>query len=349
MIRIGTGELAVEGSASALRGALALSCATGASFQWEGFRRKRKASPGFRAADSEAVELFAQLSGARREGGRLGEVAIEFEPARPASGEHRFELSPAGSMCPLLRAAAVSLVVATRDADIASELSLSGSTHAPGGETFEVTSSTFGFFLRKLGVEWSLELACAGFAPRGGGEVVLRISPAMAPMQGVELMALGPLESIQIVSGGASLPAHVQQRQAARARSGVHISGLEPTVQLVKLRSRSAGSVVATTGLFGEVPITVASVSQRGRSSEFVGEQAAANFRRVANQSAVVPEHLVDSLLPFLAFAAGESRFTTPRLPSNIRSHARLIHAFTDREVVIEGKTGQRGTIRVGA
>ncbi len=253
-------------------------------------------------------------------------------------------------MCPLLRCAALPLVLGASKTRAASALCLSGSTHAPGGDTFEVTSTTFGFFLRKLGIDASLELAFAGFAPRGGGEVVVRVEPKdVSSMQALELVKLDPLESIQILSGGASLPAHVQQRQAARARSGVQISGLEPSVQLLKLRARSAGSVVAVTGLFGEVPITFASVSERGKSAEFVGEQAAASFRRFSNQSAAVPELLVESLLPFLAFTAGESRLTTPRLPVTVQAQARLIRAFTHREVVIEGKAGQPATIRVGA
>ena len=70
MIRIGSGDLTIESSASALRSALALSCASGLPFQWEGFRRKAKgsASPGLRPVDVESVRLFAQITGARVDG-----------------------------------------------------------------------------------------------------------------------------------------------------------------------------------------------------------------------------------------------------------------------------------------
>ena len=347
MIRIGGRDLAiesVEGSGAALRSALALSCATGLPFRWEGFRRKGSPSPGLLRFDAASVRLFAQISAARVEGGAVGEDAVELDPGPLRSGEHRFEVPAVKSMLPLLRAALMPLA----HADGESTLVLAGSTHASGGETFEVVSSTFHYFLEQLGVEVSFALECAGFAPKGGGEVSARLgSRGETAWRPLALVERAELESIQIVSAGASVPAHVRERQAARARSGVHISGLEPTVQLLKLRARSAGSFVAITGRFGEVPMTFASVSERGKSAESVGEQAAGAFRRFANQPAVVPEILVESLLLFLAFAEGESRVTTPRLPAAAPGQAALIRAFTGREVQIEGKVGQPARIRV--
>ena len=349
MIRIGSGDLTIESSASALRSALALSCASGLPFQWEGFRRKGKgsASPGLRPVDVESVRLFAQITGARVDGGGVGEDTVALHPGAVRPGEHRFDVLADEPMMPLLRAALLPLALHGRE----STLRIAGSTHAPGGETFEVVSSTFHYFLGKLGIEVSLALECAGFAPRGGGEVSARLasgpSGSVVAWEPLVLVDRAELASIQIVSAGASLPAHVQQRQAARARSGVHISGLEPTVQLLKLRARSAGSVVAITGRFGEVPVTFASVGERGKSAESVGEQAARTFRRFASQTAAVPEILVDSLLPFLAFAQGESRIAISRLPAVAPGLAALIRAFTGREVEIDGKVGRHARIRI--
>lgn len=353
MIRIGSGALAIESSTSALRSALALSCASGLRFRWEGFRRKGKGkdkssvSPGLRPVDVESVRLFSQITGARVDGGGVGEDTVALDPGAVRPGEHRFDLPADEPMMPLLRAALLPLALHGRE----SSLRIAGSTHAPGGETFEVVSSTFHYFLKKLGIDVSLALECAGFAPRGGGEVSARFasgpSGSEAAWEPLVLVDREELASIQIVSAGASLPAHVRQRQAARARSGVHNSGLEPTVQLLKLRARSAGSVVAITGRFGQVPATFAAVSERGKSAESVGEEAAQAFRHFANQPGVVPEILVDSLLLFLAFAQGESRIATSRLPAAGPGVAALIRAFTGREVEIDGKVGRYARIRV--
>jgi len=347
MICLGSGGLAIESSASALRCALALSCASGLSFRWEGFRRKGLPSPGLRPVDAASVRVFAQMAGARVDGGGIGEDTVAFDPSSVCPGEHRFDVPAEEPMMPLLRAALLPLALHGGE----SSLLLTGSTHAPGGETFEVVSSTFCYFLEKLGIEVSLALECAGFAPRGGGEVSARLATAPSRSDAawgpLVLVEREELASIQIVSAGASLPAHVQQRQAARARSGVHISGLEPTVQLLKLRARSAGSVVAMTGRFGQVPVTFASVSERGKSAETVGEQAAQAFRHFANQSGVVPEILVDSVILFAAFARGESRIATPRAPAMAPAVAALIRAFTGREVEIDGKIGRHARIRI--
>jgi RNA 3'-terminal phosphate cyclase (ATP) len=353
MIRIGSGNLAVESSASALRSALALSCACGRAFRWDGFRRKGKGkgkdsvSPGLSSVDVESVRLFSQITGARVDGGGIGEDVVALEPGAVRPGDHRFELSAAEPMMPLLRSALLPLALHGEG----SSLRIAGSTHAPGGETFEVVSSTFHYFLAKLGIKVSLALEWAGFAPRGGGEVSARLAPGPSDSdpawEPLVLVDREELVSVQIISAGASLPAHVPQRQGARARSGVHMFGLEPTVQLMKLRARSAGSVVAITGRFGQVPVTFASVSERGKSAESVGEQAAQAFRLFANQPGVVPEILVDSLLPFLAFGPGESSIATPRLPAATPAVSALIGAFTGREVEIDGKVGRHARIRV--
>ena len=131
MIVIGAGDLPienVESSGAALRSAFALSCATGLAFRWEGFRRKGSTSPGLRRFDAESVRLLAQISGARVEGGDVGEDTVELEPGPMRSGEHRFEVPADGPMLPLVRAALMPLAHAGGE----SALLLAGSTHAPG-------------------------------------------------------------------------------------------------------------------------------------------------------------------------------------------------------------------------
>ena len=144
------------------------------------------------------------------------------------------------------------------------------------------------------------------------------------------------------------MPAHVQQRQAARASSGVRIAGVTPNAQLVKLAARSAGSAVAVTGTFGRMPVTVAAISERGKSSEAVGDEAAAAFRRYQKQAGVVPSALCGSLLPFLCLTEQPSRLTTEAPRDSLEAEARLLRAFTGREVRIAGEGSGPAVVTVG-
>ncbi len=120
---------------------------------------------------------------------------------------------------------------------------------------------------------------------------------------------------------------------------------MAPAVQLVKLRAAGSGSVVAITGVFGGLPLTVAAIAERGISAESVGEKAAGEFRRLFAGTGVLPPHLLTSLLVVAAGSEGASVLTTVRLPSNVSQLADLVEVFTGRSVRVEGKPGRPGTV----
>ena len=342
MILLGGSGLALESDDRTLLAALALSAATGRGFRWVGFRGN---ASGLRVSEAQWVQFFASLCEAKAFTGEAGGRIVQLEPAPPkfvVAGEHEIAIPGDEPALPFLRA----VLLALARAEGASRLSVKGSTHAPGNETFEVTSSTWMGLLKPLGVELGMQLDSAGFLPRGGGEITAHVTGGRR-WKGADWSKRDGLDAIQIVSAAASLPAHVQQRQAARARSGVAILGYEPFAQLLKLRAGSTGSVVAVTGSFGGLRVTMASVSERGKSAETVGKEVSAAFRRYAQQPRVVPEGLVDSLLPFLAFAEGPSTLTTPRLLPRAIACAQLVEAFTGRKVEIDGKPNGPATLTI--
>jgi RNA 3'-terminal phosphate cyclase (ATP) len=342
-IGAGTGARLVDAGITALASALALAVVTGKPFSWEGYRRRGKAPAGFREGEALAIRLFSEMSGATVSGGGGGETDLVFEPASLQAGSYRIELDGREPLLALVRLAAAALGFAPG----ASELSGFGSTHDIDGDTFEVTSSTWIHLMRRIGFDVDLHLEKVGFTPRGGGEMRLAIVGRQGGLAPLELDRRGELDALQIVSGAASLPAHVQQRQAARARSGVQLAGTSPAVQLVKLRAAGSGSVVAITGVFGGLPLTVAAITERGVSAESVGEKAAGEFRRLFASTAVLPPHLLTSLLLVSAASDAEagSVLTTVRLPANVTQLVDLVEAFTGRSARVEGKPGRPGSV----
>lgn len=339
-VQLGPEGHSVESGTETLSTALALSVVTGRPFSWSGYRRRGKPA-GFRSDEERMVALFVAMSGASSNGGGAGDSELRFEPSGRQGGTYRSELSGAEPIVPWIEAAIVCASMAVED----SEIVLEGATHAAGQSTFEVLSTTWVHIAALLGIEVELNLERAGFVPKGGGSIRARVRGGRESLQAIELVGKGPLVSLRILSAGASLPTHVQQRQAARARSGVQITGIEPSVQLLKLRARGAGSTVAITGVFGETPLTVGAVSARGISAEAVGEQAAREFRALLKHSAVVPPGLVVSLITPLCLTDGPSALTTHLLHPRAPDAVTIARAFTGRRIDIEGKVGKPARI----
>jgi RNA 3'-terminal phosphate cyclase (ATP) len=331
LIRLGRGGTAVEEARETLEAALALSLATARGFVWEGPRAPKRHDALF--FESVCAGRFGEeASGVRVEPGavREGSLRVEVEGGEPLLRLLRFLALPLGRSGKVL------------------ELTATGTTHFGEGETFEVLSSTWVHWMRQAGLDVAVRLVRAGFAPRGGGELTLAFGPPPSALAPLDLDRKGTLEALHIVSAAASLPSHVQQRQAARARSGVAIAGIDPNVQLLKLAASGSGSTVAITGVYDGTPVTVSAVSERGRSVEWVGEKAAAEFRRlVAGTGGIVPPALLPSLVLAAGLAPGPSRLATYRLPRTIDSHAALVRAFTGRAVRVAGKSGAPGEVVV--
>jgi RNA 3'-terminal phosphate cyclase (ATP) len=343
-IGAGPGARSVDAGITALGATLALAVLSARPFSWEGYRRRGKGPFGFREGEARAVRLFAEMSGASVSGGGAGETELVFEPGPIRAGAYRVELDGGEPLLSVVRLAASTLGFAPGP----SELVARGTTHDIDGDTFEVTSSTWIHLMRRAGLAVDLHLEMVGFTPRGGGEMRLAMGERPSRPAPLLLDRRGSLDALQIVSGAASLPAHVQQRQAARARSGVQIAGAVPSVQLLKLRASGSGSVVAITGVFGGLPLTVAAIAERGISAESVGEKAAGEFRRLFAGTAVLPPHLLPSLLVSVAAGANEaSALTTTRLPANVSQLADLVQSFTGRVSRIEGKPGRPGMVAV--
>ena len=330
-----------EGGGQVLRSALALSVITGRPFHIRAIRSRRK-PPGLAPQHLHALRAFRELSAASCRGDEEGSREVVFEPQRVRPGSYEVDIRTAGSVTLVLQALALPLALA----DGASELVLRGGTHVPGSPPFNYIESCWLPFMRRLGLEMDVDLDKAGFFPRGGGQISARIQGGVK-LGCLQLLKPGALRELEIVSAASDLPAHVRQRQAARARSGVQATGHEASVQLLKLEAASPGSVVAITGRFDETWITTSALGGRGKSAEAVGEEAAAQFRFFLERPGAVEERLADQIVLPLALASGASEFTTVRVTEHLRTNVDVIKAFVERPIELEGKLGQPGRFLV--
>ena len=91
-----------------------------------------------------------------------------------------------------------------------------------------------------------------------------------------------------------------------------------------------------------------ASLGERGKRAEEVGEEAAAALADHWETGAALDPHLPDQLATFLAMCAGGSAFTTSRVTEHLVTNLGTIELFRDFFHTIEGEVGRPGRVRIG-
>ncbi len=332
-----------EGGGQVLRTALALSVLTERPFRMTGIRAGRS-NPGLAPQHLHAVRAFCEVSRASCRGDKQGSRELEFAPSPVRNGSYEVDIGTAGSVTLVLQALALPLALA----EGASEILLRGGTHVPWSPSFNYIESCWLPFMTRIGVRMKIELGRAGFYPKGGGEVLVRIEGG-SRLRSLSLTERGKLRAIEIVSAAARLPTHVRQRQAGRARAGVQAAGVAPAVQLVEMKAASPGSVVAVTGVFDKTRVVASALGARGKSAEKVGEEAAAAFRFYLDRPGAVDEYLADQMVIPMALAEGASEITTVKITQHLRTNVEVIRAFLNRKIELDGEVGAPGRIRVGS
>ena len=162
-----------EGGGQILRTALSLSLITGQAFRITNIRANRP-RPGLRPQHLQAVEACARISTARVEGAAPGSRELAFAPGTIIPGEYKFDIGTAGSVALLFQTLLLPLSLAGKT----STLSLVGGTHVPWSPCYHYLEMPWLELMRRIGFKCSLELARAGYYPRGGGELRADIRPA---------------------------------------------------------------------------------------------------------------------------------------------------------------------------
>ncbi|MCP3920783.1 MAG: RNA 3'-terminal phosphate cyclase [bacterium] len=287
-----------EGGGQILRSSLALAAATGTPFEITNIRGGRK-RPGLLRQHLTAVRAAAAVCGARIEGDEIGSSGVKFEPGEVRAGEYEFSVGTAGSamlvlqtvLPPLLRAAGPS------------ELRLGGGTHNPSAPAFEFLARTFAPMVGRMGGELALELVRPGFYPAGGGEVNVRIVPAVDPRPLV-LEERGPEGRHVVEIGAAHLPAGIADREWKAVQRVLHWSP-DARVDVDFSESRGPGNVLTIVLAHEHVTEVVTGFGAKGVPAERVARRAAGVAKRYLAARAPVGMHLADQLLVPMALLAG--------------------------------------------
>jgi RNA 3'-terminal phosphate cyclase (ATP) len=314
-----------EGGGQILRTALALAAATGQGFRVERIRAKRL-RPGLRPQHLAAVRAAGLACAAEVHGAFDGSPDLRFLPGRVAAGEFHFDIGTAGAATLVLQT--VLPILAT--AEDASRVEVVGGTHVPRSPSFHFLARHWREVTGRLGLAPALELAGAGFYPRGGGLVRARALPWTGRPSSLDLTKRGPLLAVRGVAGAARVRGRVAERAVDAARQRLwEARRLEGEWEVLELESASPGAFVQAEAVFENGRAAFGLLGERGLRAEVLGERVARRILRfLDDDDAAVDPWLADQLAVPLALAGGGGRVATSEVTSHLETVASVLRAF---------------------
>jgi RNA 3'-terminal phosphate cyclase (ATP) len=310
-----------EGGGQILRSALALSLLTGRPFRVTRIRAGRR-RPGLLRQHLAAVAAAAEVGRAEVAGAALGSPELRFHPRGPTRhGALHFRIGSAGSATLVVETVLPALLTAGGP----STLTVEGGTHNPAAPPFEFLAEAFLPLLARMGPSLSAELGRAGFYPRGGGSLTVRVEPAprLAPLLLEERGALRRVRAEALVAG---VPRSVGERELEVVRAE-----LDLPATAVELRGLPAawgpGNAVLVRVESERLTEVFTGFGARGTPAETVGRLAAEEARRYLRAGVAVGGHLADQLLLPLALA-GAGSFTTLAPSAHARTNIWVLRRF---------------------
>lgn len=335
-----------EGGGQILRTALSLSCLLGTPFRIVNIRKKRalpRGRAGLMPQHLTAVRALKEMCEARVAGDNDGSMDLTFEPGRVRAGEYRFNVGTAGSTSLLLQAILPALLMENSP----SSITLMGGTHVIYSPTFHYISEVFLPALSALGLHARASIERYGFYPRGGGKVILEVTPSsvVRPLNSYSCN----ISNIRGISGVGNLPLTIAERQKDAARHILREEGYAAEIDSVSVPAFGPGTFIFLAAQTDLLRAGFSALGERGKRAEIVGAEAARALIGHLKTGACLDEHLADQIVIYLAMAQGESSFTTSCISLHLLTNLWVIKRFLDIRYRIDGTPGSPGAVTISS
>ncbi|MNT00017.1 RNA 3'-terminal phosphate cyclase [compost metagenome] len=221
-----------------------------------------------------------------------------------------------------------------------SEVRLSGGTHNPMAPNYHFVERAFAPLVARLGARVDMELRRFGFYPAGGGEVQVRIVPAVGTLQPFDLLARGDLQHVVAEAVCAAVPKAVAARELDEL---ARLTGWDRSAmqQLPARQHEGPGNILLATLHYTQVTELFSCLGAHGVSSEAVARNLCQQMRDYQKKpEAAVGAHLADQLVLLLALAVWQSgkraAFSCSEVTEHLRSNMEVIQQFLPLRISIE-------------
>jgi RNA 3'-terminal phosphate cyclase (ATP) len=226
----------------------------------------------------------------------------------------------------------------------AARFTVIGGTHVPHSPQAEYLEQVYLPSLRLAGLDCTVRYERAGFFPRGGGrlEVKLKEGGTLVPL---DLTERGKLRSLRAYVVTAGLPEHVSQRGEAAVEKFMKGVGRPVSVERREVDAMNQGAAVTLVaecegGLAG-----FSGLGERGKPMEQVAEAPCEAFMAWWRSGAACDEHLADQLALPMSLAQGESCWTTSVVTEHLRTVLWVAGQFLPVESSIEQREDGTGLV----
>jgi RNA 3'-terminal phosphate cyclase (ATP) len=280
-----------------------------------------------------ALQAAAAVCDAKVTGAEVGSGEITFRPGAVKAGDYQFAIGTAGSTTLVLQTVLPALLTAS----IPSTIRITGGTHNKASPPVDFLQRTYLPLVERMGPRVQLDLVRHGFYPRGGGEILARVTPA-ARLVPITLNERGARKSGYAEAYISGIPMHVASRELEIVgkmlnwpAENLHIRGLSGEF--------GPGNALTLTIEHEHITEVFTGFGEKGVSAESVAKRAVDAARSYLGSEAAVGPHLADQLLLPMALAGG-GEFVTMPVTQHFESHVAIIGKFLALRVAAESKDG---------
>lgn len=348
-----------EGGGALVRTALALSTLTGKEFKVRNIRAGRKDS-GLKAQHLQAINALKKICDAKTNEIELGSTELHFKPGTIKGGNYTINIGTAGSISLLLQALILPCMVAPSKIT----LKITGGTCGKWQASVDYLQHVLLPHLRRFVEKIELKIIRRGYYPQGGGEVILEIvskikqkdfpdcDSLLTEIQSttplIKILNQGNVEQIRgMVNVSSDLESkEVGERIQKAAAAKLRKYAVPVTVAVQYAKSLSTGGEIVLWAVFsndGEIeeynPIILGAdaLVEKSKTSEQIGQEAAAALMQAIDSEMVVDKHLADQLIMFMALLP-QSTFRAKEASDHLHTNIYVAEKFLPIKFKIEGE-----------
>jgi RNA 3'-terminal phosphate cyclase (ATP) len=326
-----------SGSGTLLRYAVALATLRREALHMTRIRAKRP-KPGLRAQHLNAVTSCCAISGGQVDGAEVGSQEIVYRPGDDLKGgDFEFDIGTAGSAA----MAAFTLIPPCLFVRKTSRLTITGGLFQDFAPSFFHMQKVLIPLLQRMGADVKLDMLRPGYVPKGGGRLLMVVSPKRSPLKPLRMMTQGTVETIR----GIALSSHLSEQSVSRRMADscdaiLKRRGYGPDIRIIE--DSTAVQRGAALTLWGQTDrgclLGADQAGKPGRKSEAIADFVALSLLKDLDSGATTDRHLADQLILFAALADGTSEYTIPAVTEHVTANLWLVQKILGVEARLEGK-----------
>ena len=272
------------------------------------------------------------MTGSAVTGNVLGSSELLIEPGDDQVTDIQMDVGSAGSISLIIQAA----LLAAKNYKVPFTLDLKGGTNVMWAPPIDNYPLVLFPMMKRMGIDVSCEILERGFYPIGGGHARVVQQP-IGRIKPLILDSLGELKRIK----GLCFVQHLSDRTVSEMTEACDYVfkdkyPLEMEIERTTGASRGAGVVLVAEYENGLLSSNV--LSNKGHSPKQTGLDVASDLLQEMRSGSTMDIHTADQILPYMAMAEGQSRFSVSRISKHLLSQMDTLESFLDVKFGVERK-----------